>query len=225
MKYENVFLAACKIEGWPNVTVKGKIAKGGFLANCITQANGMLSHRAVAHQHTATNADTPLSSLAHTHALTYTLTHSVSRSRTQRHSYGFHCHLQAEWGSVYRYFWHSTGGWAHCPLLSSCSVFSSHSSSPHLLLSTILAPHRSAFSLYVPPSTLLSYSLFFFGNQAGVGCPLTFVLSTPCRFLRFLLSPFCMCTINDICCPLFECLSHTHRTHTHTHRHAQIENR
>jgi len=87
------------------------------------------------------------------------------------------------------------------------------------LLSLLLIVLLSVCTFLPPPSSLILF--FFFGNQAGVGCPLTFVLSTPCRFLRFLLSPFCMCTINDICCPLFECLSHTHththRTHTHTH--------
>lgn len=88
---------------------------------------------------------------------------------------------------------------------------------------------------------IFQFFFFFFGNQAGVACSLTFVPSLPSFFshspishspvslyishflfpVAFSRLPFCarVCVqYNDICCPLFECLSLTRMCGTHARK-------
>lgn len=105
---------------------------------------------------------------------------------------------------------------------------------------TLLPSLLSRFFFVLFSFSFFSF-FFFFGNQAGVACSLTFVPSLPSFFshspishspvslyishflfpVAFSRLPFCarVCVqYNDICCPLFECLSLTRMCGTHARK-------
>jgi len=113
---------------------------------------------------------------------THPLTHSLTCSPTQWHSYGFHCHLQAKWRSVYRYFWHSTGVWAHCPLSSSFS------SSSFCLLSLLFFVLLSVFPsfLVIKQASVALWHLFFHlpaTFSAFSSLPFSFPFACVCMYI------------------------------------------